>query len=250
MSPHAIIYGKNPVREALRGQRRVHRLWILAGRGAPVLLREIGEWARAAGRPLPRVIALPGAELTARAGSPDHQGMAAEVDAFPYTAEESLLAERDLLVALDRVQDPHNLGAIIRTAEVAGAGVVIPRHRSAEVTATVVKASAGATEHAAVARVRNLTDFLEKAKSAGFWVYGAEAGSTQAYDAPEYGGRIVFVLGSEGGGLGRRVARTCDVLVGVPQWGKVGSLNVSVTAGVLLFEARRRRAALSGEPPA
>ena len=152
----------------------------------------------------------------------------------------------DLILALDRVQDPHNLGAIIRTAEVAGAAVVIPRHRSAHITGAVVKAAAGATEHARVSQVRNLTDFLLAAKSAGFWVYGAAGGEPAAYDTQDYSGKTVLVLGSEGEGLGQRVAGVCDVLVGIPVRGRVESLNVSVAAGVLLFEATRQRGAAEG----
>lgn len=247
VSELTFIYGRNPLREALRGRRRVHQAWILEGRSAAALAREVEHWGRGAGVPAPRVTAESAADLTARAGSQDHQGVVAEVDPYSYVADETLLAQCDLIVALDRVQDPHNLGAIIRTAEGAGAGVVIPRHRAAGVTAAVVKASAGATEHAWVTQTRNLTEFIELAKKRGFWVYGAEAGAGQAYDDQDYSGRAVFVLGSEGAGLGRRVAQACDVLVCVPQWGKVGSLNVSVTGGVLLFEARRQRRA--SQPP-
>jgi 23S rRNA (guanosine2251-2'-O)-methyltransferase len=185
-------------------------------------------------------------ELVAAAGSPDHQGLVAEVDPYPYAEPGGVLERFDLLVALDRVQDPHNLGAIIRTAEVAGAAVVIPRHRTAVVTAAVVKASAGATEHAAIVQVRNLTDFLAEAKRVGFWVYGADAAADSSYHAQDYRNKVAFVLGSEGEGLGRRVAKACDVRVSIPQQGKVGSLNVSVSAGVLLFEAVRQRSGDSG----
>jgi len=181
-------------------------------------------------------------ELSLRAGTSDHQDIAALVDPYQYVDEEELLRTHTLIVALDEVQDPHNLGAIIRTAEGAGAGIVIPRHRAAQVTAAVVKASAGATEHAAVAMTRNLADFVAAAKEAGFWVYGAAAEAAAPYAAQDYTYPTCFVLGSEGEGLGRRVASLCDVLVSLPLAGKITSLNVSVSAGILLYEAVRQRA--------
>ncbi len=250
---HETIYGRNPLREALRGRRRVHRVWVQGGKAGSDLTAEMHGWATEAGVSAPPVEVRSLDELGELAASSDHQGVAAEVDAFPYTPEGEVLERFDLVVVLDRIQDPHNLGAIIRTAEVVGAAVVIPRHRTAVVTAAVVKASAGATEHAAVAQVRNLTDFLSDAKAAGFWVYGADASATASHYDPDYRGKTVFVLGSEGEGLGRRVNQACDVAVRIPQVGRVGSLNVSVSAGVLLFEARRQRAgtvpALGGDPP-
>jgi 23S rRNA (guanosine2251-2'-O)-methyltransferase len=174
-------------------------------------------------------------------GTSDHQGVAAEVDPYPYVELDEILEGRDLMVALDQIQDPHNLGAIVRTAETAGAGVVIPRHRAAEVTATVVKTSAGATEHAAIARVRNLADALARAKEAGFWIFGAAAAADSLYTSQDYRDPTCFVVGSEGEGLGRRVAALCDVMVGIPVGGRVESLNVSVSAALLLYEAVRQR---------
>ncbi|MBN1321405.1 MAG: 23S rRNA (guanosine(2251)-2'-O)-methyltransferase RlmB [Thermoleophilia bacterium] len=252
------VYGQNPVREALRGRRRVHAVLAAARARAGETDRleaELAEWCRGAGRPVPPIRLLDQPEMTARLGTPDHQGLAAEVDPYAYADPGELLTGRTLLVALDGVQDPHNLGALIRTAEAAGAGVVIPRHRAVEVTAAVVKASAGATEHAAVARVRNLSDFLRDAKRADFWTYGAVAGSSDEYAGQNYTYPTCFVLGSEGEGLSRRVASCCDVLVSLPLLGRVGSLNVSVSGGVLLYEALRQRrgkkapdgAGLSGE---
>jgi len=179
--------------------------------------------------------------LSARLGTEDHQGIAAEVDPYPYVDEKELFERFTLLVALHEVQDPHNLGAIIRTAEAAGAGVIISRHRAVEVTAAVVKASAGATEHAAVARVRNLSNFLVVAKERGFWVYGASVGAGRDYAQEDYTLPTCFVLGSEGQGLGRRVTSLCDVTVNLPMAGKMDSLNVSVSTGVLLYEAVRQR---------
>jgi 23S rRNA (guanosine2251-2'-O)-methyltransferase len=237
------IYGRNPVREALRGRRRVQVVWLGPEAPGEDLGETVRAWARGAGRPEPDIRRASPTQLTALAGSPDHQSVVAAVEAYEYLEPEAILRDFTLLVALDEVQDPHNLGAIIRTAEGAGAGVVIPRHRAAEVTAAVVKASAGATEHAAIAQVRNLADFLRDAKEAGFWVYGAAAEAAAPYTAQDYRYPTCFVVGSEGQGLGKRVESLCDVMVSLPLEGKVGSLNVSVSTGILLYEAVRQRAA-------
>jgi 23S rRNA (guanosine2251-2'-O)-methyltransferase len=182
-------------------------------------------------------------DVERRCGSNEHQGVCAEVSAFRYAdAPEVLVARRPLIVALDQVQDPHNLGAICRTAECAGAtSVVIPERRSAEVTAAVCKASAGAVEHLPIARVRNLADFLTRAKEAGSWCYGADPGASVAHDSVDYDGAMVIVLGSEGRGLRPRVAATCDVLVSIPVRGRIESLSVSAAAAVLLYAAAARR---------
>jgi 23S rRNA (guanosine2251-2'-O)-methyltransferase len=211
------IYGRRPVAEAERGRRRVHRIWQ-----APET---------------------PPDELERLCGSADHQGVVAEVDAYPYADPGTLLeAESAIVVALDQIQDPHNLGAVCRAAEVAGAaGVVIPARRSASVTAAVCKASAGAVEHLAVARVGNLADWLATAKERDAWVYGASAEAERRYTGVDWAGRAVLVLGSEGSGLRPRVAGTCDELISIPLAGKVSSLNASVAAAVILFEARRQR---------
>jgi 23S rRNA (guanosine2251-2'-O)-methyltransferase len=197
--------------------RRVHRVWTTSD--------------------------LPAPELARLAGSQDHQGVVAEVDPYPYADATALLGAPDaLVVALDQVQDPHNLGAVCRSAEAAGAsGLVIPRRRSAAITGVVCKASAGAVEHLAVARVPNLADWLATAKDAGAWVYGAEAGAAASYADVDLSGRVVLVLGSESRGLRRRVAESCDLVASIPVRGRVGSLNVSAAAAVLLFEAVRQR---------
>jgi 23S rRNA (guanosine2251-2'-O)-methyltransferase len=225
-----VVYGRNPVREALRGRRRVHRVWVTdaAARAA---------WS---GAPVSVVAA---EEIAARCGSDAHQGVCAEADPYPYADAAALLEPPDaLLVALDEVTDPQNLGAICRTAECAGAaGVVVPERRSAEVTPAVCKASAGAVEHLPVARVRNLADFLAAAKEAGAWCYGAAAGARTAYDRPDYAGRVVVVLGAEGRGLRPRVAAACDDLVALPLRGRIGSLNVGAAAAVLLYEILQQR---------
>ena len=165
------------------------------------------------------------------------------MDPYPY-ADAGRFLDRDdaLVVVLDQIQDPRNLGAICRSVEAAGGnGVVIPERRAAAITAAACKASAGAVEHLPVARVRNLADWLTEAKRAGAWVYGAEAGAEAPYTQIDYDGKVVLVLGSEGAGLRRRVAECCDALVSIPVRGRVGSLNVAAAASVLLFEAVRRR---------
>jgi 23S rRNA (guanosine2251-2'-O)-methyltransferase len=172
------------------------------------------------------------------------------VGPYPYAGIDGLLSdESPLLVALDQVQDPQNLGSICRTAECAGAsGVVIPERRAAEVTPAVCKASAGAVEHLAVARVRNMADFLSQARAAGCWCYGASAehgGAARApvsYDSPDYSGTgVVLVLGSEGGGLRPRVAKACDELIALPLLGRVESLGVSAAAAAILYEILQSR---------
>jgi 23S rRNA (guanosine2251-2'-O)-methyltransferase len=225
-----VVYGRNAVHEALRaGRRRVHRIWATAGAA-----RE--PWLAGAGVPVEVV----GVEDVARhAGSDAHQGVCAEVDPYPYAPAADLLrGSAPLVVALDEIQDPQNLGAICRTAECAGAdGVVICERRAAQVTAAVAKASAGAVEHLPVARVRNLADFLLEAREAGAWSYGAAASAEGAipYTEPDWSGPVVLVLGSEGRGLRPRVAGACDALVALPIRGRVGSLNVSAAAAALLY---------------
>jgi 23S rRNA (guanosine2251-2'-O)-methyltransferase len=211
------IYGRNPVAEAERGRRRVHRVWR-----APEVSAE---------------------ELERLCGSPDHQGVVAEVDPYPYGDPVGMLRkEGGLLVALDQVQDPRNLGAVCRSAEFAGAaGVVIPERRSAAVTPVVCKTSAGAVEHIEVAHVRNLADWLAEAKQAGFWIWGADAEAKQTPWKTDLTGPTVLVLGGEGKGLRPRVAAACDGLIALPQRGQIESLNVSAAASSLLSEATRQR---------
>jgi 23S rRNA (guanosine2251-2'-O)-methyltransferase len=225
-----IIYGRNPVHEALRGRRRVQRIWATQAAAQE-------DWGGA------RLTIASAEEIAERCGSDAHQGVCALVDPYPYADAAALLEAPDpLIVALDEVTDPQNLGAIARTAEAAGAtGIVIPERRSAEVTAAVAKASAGAVEHIAIARVRNLADFLADAKKARAWVYGAAAGARTRYDQPDYTGPVVLVLGAEGKGLRPRVASMCDDLVSLPLRGRIESLNVSATAAVLLYEMLQQR---------
>lgn len=223
-----ILYGRNPVREALRGRRMVQRVWATeAAQRSEDWLAEAAELHTADAD-----------WIAERADSSEHQGVCAEAEGYPYADPGRLLVDdQALVVALDEVQDPHNLGAVCRVAESAGAaGVVIPERRAAEVTPAAAKASAGAVEHLPVARVRNLADWLGQAKDAGAWVYGAAAGAEAVpYDQPDYGGRVVLVLGSEGKGLRPRVAAACDQLIALPQHGRVGSLNVSTAAAALMY---------------
>lgn len=220
-----IVYGRNPVREALRGRRRVHRVYATERASREVWLGEV------------EVVRAEPYEIEERCGSPDHQGVCAEAQAYRYVDADSLLDPDDaIVVCLDEIQDPHNLGAVCRVAEAVGcSGVVLPERRSAEVTAAVCKASAGAVEHLAVARVRNLADWLATAKDREGWVYGAAADARVPYDRPDYGGRVLLVLGAEGKGLRPRVAGACDELVFLPSRGQVGSLNVSTAAAALLY---------------
>ena len=226
------IYGRNAVEEALRGRRAVRQIW--RSDKSPLVIRDEAVTVTVDDR----------AALEEFCGSPDHQGIVAEVDSFPYVDAESLLeSDEALVVALDQVQDPQNFGAICRVAETAGAdGVVIPERRAVEVTPAVCRASAGAVEHLPVARVRNLADFLGVARDRGAWVYGAASEAADPYTAVDFAGRAVIVLGGEGSGLRPRVRAGCDRMVSIPMAGRTASLNVSAAAAVLLFEARRQRA--------
>lgn len=220
-----IVYGCQAVREALRGRRAVRSVFATESAARAGWLEGVS------------VEVVPRPRIEALAASPDHQGICAEADPYPYADAADLLAPADaLVVCLDEVQDPRNLGAVCRVAECAGAaGAVIPRRRAAEITPAVCRASAGAVEHLAVARVRNLADWLGEAKRTGAWVYGAALDNAVPYERPDYDGRVVVVLGSEGRGLRPRTARSCDELVALPVRGRVGSLNVSAAAAALLY---------------
>jgi 23S rRNA (guanosine2251-2'-O)-methyltransferase len=209
------VYGRNPVAEARRGRRRVLR---------ELTAEQVGA-----------------AELERLCGSPDHQGIVAEGEPYPYADPGSLLEPEDaLVIALDQIQDPRNLGAICRTASAAGAaGVVICERRASGVTGAVCKASAGAVEHLPVARVTNMADFLISARDRGAWSYGADSEAKTDYRTLDLDGRSILVFGAEGTGLRPRVAGACDELVRIPTTGPVASLNVSVAAAVLAFAAGR-----------
>ena len=240
----AILSGIHPVAEALRGKRPLDRILVAKGAGGP-RVQEIIDLARQASVPV-RFEARN--SLDRLAGSPAHQGVVAMGAAQKY-ADIEKAAEGELVVVLDGVEDPHNLGAIIRTAHAAGASsVVIPERRAASVTDVVAKAAAGALEHLPVARVTNINRTLENLKERGFWIYGLDERGEQDYDQVDYGTPTAFVLGGEGKGLHELVRKHCDVLVRIPMAGKISSLNVSVATGVVLFEwNRRRRAALASK---
>ena len=228
------VYGRRPVREAFRGRRQVLELWA----SERALAAE--PWLRDS--PL-KVQVKPDRELSEAAGTRDHQGIVAWTEPYKYAdAWELAGQEKPLLVCLDGVTDPHNLGAVCRSAEGAGAtGVVVPAHGSAAVTPAVAKASAGAVEHLPVAVVHNLARYLGDIKRPDLWIYAAASGAGQTLWEVDFRGGSVLVLGAEGKGLRPLVRRTCDDSVSIPLGGQVESLNVSVAAALLLYEARRQR---------
>ncbi len=229
-----LVYGRNPVREALRGRRRVLEVWATerALAAEPWLTEQ-------------KVKTRLERELAEVAQTRDHQGVLAWAEPYRYADAYELAAEPEpLLVCLDQVSDPHNLGAVVRSAEGAGAtGVVLPAHGSATVTAAVCKASAGAVEHLPVAVVTNLARYLNEVKGPELWVWGAAGDGDRTLWQADLRGGAALVLGAEGKGLRPLVRRACDGIVSIPLSGRVDSLNVSVAAGILLFEARRQRSA-------
>jgi 23S rRNA (guanosine2251-2'-O)-methyltransferase len=230
------VYGRRPVRELLRGPRHVQELWVTE--------RALGAepWLKAES-PV-RVQVKLDRDLVQAAGTRDHQGVLAYCEPYGYADGYALAAgERPLLVCLDQVSDPHNLGAVCRAVDGAGAsGVVLPSHGSARVTAAVCRASAGAVEHVKVAVVTNLARYLAEVKGPDLWVFAAaaEEAATPMWEADLRGG-AALVLGAEGRGLRPLVRKTCDAAVSIPLAGRVESLNVSVAAAVLLYEAARQR---------
>jgi 23S rRNA (guanosine2251-2'-O)-methyltransferase len=239
-----IIYGLNPVLEALRGKRRAFELFVAGTlsdrrferllaiakeKGVPVRQRERGDIARLC-------------------GTEHHQGVVLRVEAFAYAGVEDILerqrssGENGLIMVLDGVQDPRNLGAIIRSSACAGAhGVIIPRDRAVGVSATVEKASAGAVETVPVARVTNIAQALDELKSSGYWIFGAVGGVSSSLYNQDFNGNTVIVIGGEGEGIRPLVRKRCDHLISIPIRGGVSSLNASVAAGVILFEIVRQR---------
>ncbi len=241
-----IIYGINPVLEALRSSRRAFELFVASGardnrlerllklaaeKGVSVRQREKGDLARLC-------------------GTDHHQGVALRVESFAYVDLADILAcwresgESGLLLVLDGVQDPHNLGALIRSAACAGAhGVIIPTDRAAQVTPVVEKVSAGAVETVPIAQVTNIARTLEELKEAGFWIYGADSSAVSSVFDQDVRGNVALVIGSEGEGMRPLVQKRCDLLVKIPLKGGVSSLNASVSGGILLFEVVRQRGA-------
>ena len=228
------IYGIRPVVEALRSRRREVFEVLDAAKNA-----EVAEAADASGVPVKTV---PRARIEELARGGAHQGVVARVGPYPYSDLGEILTTPDpLVIVLDSVTDPRNLGAVLRAAEGAGAsGAVIPKDRAVGVTAAAVKASAGASEHVPIARETNLHRAIDRMKEAGVWVYAAEVGGT-TYTELGLSGPVALVLGSEGRGVRRLVREGCDGAVSIPMLGAVESLNVSVAAAILLYEARRQR---------
>ncbi len=237
------IYGRNAVLELLKTEREIDKIFILSGeREGSVKLIE----SKARERGIP-VINTPKEKLDRLAGGGVHQGVAAFASAVGYVSVEDILTiaeERGhapFIVIADGIEDPHNLGALIRCADAAGAdGVIIPKRRNAAVTAVTVKSSAGAIEHMAIARVSNIAMTIDALKKQGVWVYGAEAGGTSVYDT-DMTGAAAFVFGSEGEGISRLVTEKCDHIVSIPMHGQVNSLNVSCASAVVLCEAAKQR---------
>jgi 23S rRNA (guanosine2251-2'-O)-methyltransferase len=236
------LAGIHPVREALRAARPLDRVLIARGAGGP-RLQEIIDLARQ------RAVSVrfePREALDRASNGAAHQGVVAFGAAQRYADLDDVLsgteAQTQLLVLLDGVEDPHNLGAIGRTAHAAGASaILIPDRRAAGLTEVVAKASAGALEHLPVVRVGNVSQTLERLKKRGFWIYGLDQRGSQLYSETDYAKPTVLVLGGEGQGLHELVKKHCDVLVRIPMAGAISSLNVSVAAGIVLFEWGRRR---------
>ena len=235
-----IIYGKNAVLEALNSDKEIDTLFLQKG----VSVGGIVSAAKRRGVVIKDVSA---EKLDSLCGTSKHGGVAAEMCACEYSSVEDILAvsagnkKPPFIIIADEIADPHNLGAIIRTAEAAGAdGVIIPKRRSASLNATVFKTSAGAAAWIKVARVSNLVDTIKALKKHNIWVYGMEADG-EPYDKTDFSGGVALVVGSEGFGLGRLIRESCDAVVSLPMNGKVNSLNASVSAGILMYEIVKHR---------
>jgi 23S rRNA (guanosine2251-2'-O)-methyltransferase len=239
------IYGRNPVLEAIRsGNRAVNHIFLMQGSRDGVL-NQIEAHAKAKGIPI-------GIETRHRldtlAGTDKHQGVLAVVEDFHYANLQDVLdiaqkkKENPFILLLDEIEDPHNLGAILRSADAAGAhGAVIPKNRAVDVNSTVLKASAGAAEHISTVKVTNLNETIRELKEANVWVVGADGDATKNFYEYDYKSPVAIVIGNEGRGLRRLVAENCDELVKIPMAGKMSSLNASVAAALLLFEVARQR---------
>ncbi len=251
LMPVNVLYGINTVTEALKARGRAFEWVGVAKERNDIRLKRIIDECRKIGIPV-RVMTRMELDDVAVAGA--HQGVVAVTTAKQYSDLDDLVAARrseySLIVVLDGVEDPHNLGAILRTADAAGAdGVVIPERRSAAVTGAVAKVSAGASEHLPVAKVTNISRAIEDLKEKDLWVVGLDERGEKTYDAVDYRMNCAVVLGAEGKGLHDLVRRHCDFLVSIPMLGKVPSLNVSVAAGVVLYEVvRQRRLGASKKP--
>lgn len=246
-----LIIGRNSVLEALRAGRAIDSLLVARGERSGSIGRILAE-CREKGIVIKEVDAK---KLDSLCGRGNHQGVAAYAAAHAYACVADLLAlaqqrgEAPFLIICDELEDPHNLGAIIRTAEAAGAhGVIIPKRHAASLSFAVSKAAAGALEYLPVARVGNLAATLDELKKQGLWIYGADMDGTPFCET-DYSGPTALVIGSEGRGLGRLIKEKCDFIVSLPMKGKINSLNASVAAGILMYEIARQRAGLSSVRP-
>jgi 23S rRNA (guanosine2251-2'-O)-methyltransferase len=240
-----LIYGRHSLLAALEGDRYLNRIWVLPKLRYDSRFHSLLTQAKADGTVIDEVDHRRLDQITHYA---NHQGIAAQIAPYEYLELAELIekakaaSEHPVLVAADGITDPHNLGAIIRTAEAMGSqGLLIPQRRAVGITSTVVKVAAGALESFPVARVVNLSRALEELKSAGFWIYGMAAEASQSLDTVNFDSSAVLVIGSEGEGLNLLTQRCCDVLVSIPMQGKTPSLNASVSAGMVLYEVYRQR---------
>lgn len=233
-----LLIGRNAVTEALKSDREIDTLILMRNNNNPALSR-LASMAKEKGAVVKEVDSK---KLDFMCGGANHQGVAAYVAAHEYSSIDEILAyaeekgEAPFIVVCDEIEDPHNLGAIIRTAECAGVhGVIIPKRRSASLNFTVGKTSAGALEYMRVARVSNLASTIDELKEKGCWVYGADMDGTD-YKKTDFSGAVVLVIGSEGKGIGKLIRQKCDAIVSLPMKGNINSLNASVAAGILMYE--------------
>ncbi|MCI7233987.1 MAG: 23S rRNA (guanosine(2251)-2'-O)-methyltransferase RlmB [Oscillospiraceae bacterium] len=238
-----LIVGRNPVMEALKSGKAIDTIYVNSDAGGSI--GAITRIAREKGIVIKNVN---DQKLTQMCAGASHQGIIASGACAEYVSVEDILniskkkGTAPFIIICDEIEDPHNLGAIIRTAETAGAdGVIIPKRRSAGLTAIVGKASAGAAEHMAIARVPNIPAVLKELKDKGLWVYGAAAGGSNGLWDTDFTGAMALVIGSEGDGIGRLVRENCDFIVNIPMVGKINSLNASAAASVIMYEVLRQR---------
>lgn len=238
-----LLIGRNAVSEALRSEREIDTLFLMRGNQNPALNR-LASMAKEKGAVVKEVDSK---KLDYMCGGANHQGVAAYVAQHEYSSVEDILeyakekGEFPFIVICDEIEDPHNLGAIIRTAECAGVhGVIIPKRRSASLNFTVGKTSAGALEYMRVARVANLASTIDELKEKGCWIYGADMAG-QDYKKTDTSGACVLIIGNEGKGLGKLIRQKCDVILSLPMKGKINSLNASVAAGILMYEISTNR---------
>lgn len=242
--PDDVLVGRNAVTEALKSSRGINKLWIASG-DREGSVAEIAALAKERGIVVQYVER---AKIEALAGGHRHQGVLAYVAPVPYAELEDILkaaeakGEAPFLVLLDELEDPHNLGALLRTADATGVhGILIPKRRSVSLNATVAKTSAGAVEYVPVARIGNIAQTLKKLKEKGFWVAGADMDGEKAYYEADLTGPLVLVVGSEGKGMSRLTKEACDFIVRMPMVGRINSLNASVAGSILMYESMRQR---------